>query len=56
MQSNLDVLVKVGFGVKGERQSVIIKDTCAALLKLAPSGRATTDEEPLRWLTLALYL
>lgn len=49
VQTNLDVLVKVGFGVKGERDSAIITDTCAALLKLVPSGNATTDEEPLRY-------
>lgn len=49
VQTNVDVLVKAGMGVKGERNSELIHDTCRALLKLTPVGRATTDAEPLRY-------
>ncbi|KAK3912396.1 Condensin complex subunit 1 [Frankliniella fusca] len=49
VQTNIDVLIKVGLGEKGQRQSVIVEDTCRALLKLVPTGRVTSDDEPLRY-------
>lgn len=49
VQTNIDVLVKVGLSERGQRQSLIIQDTCKALLKLVPSGRVTSDDEPLRY-------
>lgn len=49
VQTNVEVLVKVGFGEKGKRSTALIKDTCWALLKLVPNGRVTSDDEPLRF-------